>query len=673
MHNASHFATTTVAALVLGGLLLAGCGASSEPPGAWTVEESARWAELARTAGDAPGFDQLDSSRTGLGFVNTVTKAMVAQNRNMLHGSGVAVGDVDGDGWPDLFVTQLGGPNHLYHNATGFQFERVPDAGGAAMPGARAAGVSLADLDGDRDLDLVITTMGGPNVVFHNDGSGQFTRVRDAGLHAGRGSTTSALADVDGDGDLDLYVGNYKRVALRDSLPPDQIAFDNIVRQVGPDEYVVDAKFRDEYTLRKVGTKLMHLEQAEADRLYLNDGDGTFTERAWADAFRTADGTPMTQVPRDWALVARLEDLNGDGRADLFVCNDFESPDLLFWGTGDGTFVQAEETVLRATSHATMSIATTDVERDGDTDFFLADMLGRSYERRQTQMPSQAPMPDPVGQARARTQDMKNTLQLNRGDHTYVDVATFAGIEASGWTWASRFLDVDLDGYDDLIVTNGHAFDVQNADAQARINMMRDRVQSDEEHRQLIFQYPRLDLTTMAFRNRGDGSFESMPDGWGLGQSADVGHGMATGDLDRDGDLDVLVNRLNRTLGVYRNTGAETRVAIRLVGRVPNTDAIGASVRVHPASTDGEGPPAQTQSVIAAGEYLSDSEALLTFAMGAAPTAEVEIAWPDGDTTRTQVQPGRVYEIAQPGARPAWATSLSSPDSLDERGRNADR
>ena len=663
MRNALHVIIAVVTAALAGGLLLAGCGASSEPPGSWTVEEDVRWADLARTPGDAPGFNQLDSSRTGLGFLNTVTRDMVAQNRNMLHGSGVAVGDVDGDGWPDLFVTQLGGPNHLYRNATGFQFERVPDAGGAAMPGAMATGVSLADLDGDRDLDLVITTMGGPNVVFHNDGTGQFERVRDAGLHAGRGSTTSALADVDGDGDLDLYVGNYKRVALRDSLPPDRIAFENIVRQVGPEEYVVDAEFRDEYTLRKVGTKLMHLEQAEADRLYLNDGDGTFTERVWADAFRTADGSPMTEVPRDWALVARLEDLNGDGHADLFVCNDFESPDLLFWGTGEGTFVEAEETVLRATSHATMSIATTDVERDGDKDFFLADMLGRSYERRQTQMPSQAPVPDPIGEARDRTQDMQNTLQLNRGDDTYVEAATFAGLEASGWTWASRFLDVDLDGYEDLIVTNGHAFDVQNADAQARINMMRSRVQSYEEHRQLIFQYPRLDLTTMAFRNRGDGTFETIEGGWGLGSTADVGHGMATGDLDRDGDLDVIVNRLNRTLGVYRNTGTGARVALRLVGRAPNTESIGAAVRVHPASEDDAALPAQTQSVIAAGEYLSDSEALLTFAMGDAPTADVEIAWPRGDTTRTQVQAGRVYEIAHPDAQPSWAEPASASDA----------
>lgn len=656
-----HSLTVAAAALLVAAALLSGCGAGSSPPGAWNAERGVRWADLASTPGGTPGFEPLDSSRTGLGFVNTVTKEMVAQNRNMLHGSGVAVGDVNGDDWPDLFVTQLGGPNRLYLNEGDFRFTRVPGAGGAAMPGAHATGVSLADLDGDRDLDLLITTMGGPNVVFHNHGEGQFEKVPDAGLHAGRGSTTAALADIDRDGDLDLYVGNYKRVALRDSLPPDQIAFNEIVRQVGPDEYVVDAKFRGEYELRKVGTRLMHLEQAEADRLYLNEGDGTFREVPWAEAFRTADGAPMSEVPRDWALVARLEDLNGDGQADLYVCNDFESPDLLFWGTGNGTFIEADETVLRATSHATMSIATSDVERDGDKDFFLADMLGRSYERRQTQMPSQAPVPDPMGAPRSRTQEMQNTLQLNRGDNTFVEAAPFAGLEASGWTWSSRFLDVDLDGYEDLIVSNGHAFDVQNADAQARINVMRDRVQSYEEHRQLIFQYPRLDLTTMAFRNRGDGTFETMPDGWGLGHEADVGHGMAAGDLDRDGDLDVIVNRLNRTLGVYRNTGSAPRVAIRLVGRAPNTEAIGASVRVVP-SADAEAPiPAQTQTVIAAGEYLSDSEALLSFAMGSAETARVEVAWPHGDTTRTQVQAGRVYEIAAPGAHPSWKQPATPP------------
>ena len=630
--------------LSLGGL---GCSPDASPPGDWTGSAPVRWATLASPSGAEPGFRMLDSTATGIRFLNTITKDEVAQNRHLLHGSGVAVGDVDGDDWPDLFVAQLSGPNHLYRNAGSgsIQFERVPGAGGAALPNEYSTGATFADVDGDEDLDLLVTTMGGPNVLYQNDGTGQFTRRANAGLHSGDGSTTAAFADVDGDADLDLYVGNYKRLAMRDSLPPDEIAWTKIVKEVSEGEYEIAEPFRSEYELEIVGTKLLRLEKAEADRLYRNDGTGRFAEVPWEEAFRTTDGTPMREAPRDWALVARLQDLNGDGHADLYVCNDFESPDHLYWGTADGTFVEADPSVLRTTSHSTMSVAATDVERDGDLDLFLADMLGRSYVRRQTQMGTRAPIPEPVGAAQKRTQEMQNTLQLNRGDGTFAEVAEMSGLEASGWTWASRFMDVDLDGYDDLLVTNGHAFDVQNADAQTRQSILRSRVRDYEEFRRLIFHYPRLDLKNVAFRNRGDGTFDAMPDGWGLGPSKDVSHGLATGDLDRDGDLDVVINRLNRSLGVYENTTPDARLAVRLVGPSPNTEAIGATVRV-----EAEGLPPQTAQTLIGGEYLSDSERLLSFATGSADSVQVQVQWPGGARTTHDAVPGRVYEIAAPDA-----------------------
>ncbi len=662
---------------VVGGLLLIGCQSPPEPRGNWQYEGDVRWARLAEAQGQGPGFRQLDSSRTGISFVNTVTKDMIAENRNMLHGSGVAVGDVNGDDWPDLFVTQLGGPNRLYLNQGNFEFREVADAGGAALESQRSTGASLADLDGDGDLDLIVTTMGGPNVLFHNDGSGRFRRVEDAGLHSGQGSTTAALADVNDDGALDLYVGNYKRIALRDSLPPSEMQFKNLARQVGPSAYEVRAEYEGMFEIEMVEGEAFIREKAEKDRLYLNDGDGTFTEQTWADAFRTADGSPMTEVPQSWALVARLEDLNGDGHPDLYVCNDYKSPDLLFWGTGDGHFVEAKPPTLRTTSHATMSIATSDINRNGHTDFFLSDMLGRGYERRQSQMPSQVPRPHAVEASRERVQEMQNTLQLNRGDATFAQIAELAGVEATGWTWASRFLDVDLDGYEDLLAATGHAYDVQDPDARRRTARLESQMQSPEEKLRLIFEYPRLDLPNAAFRNQGDGTFEWMPKGWGLGTTDDVGHGLATGDFDRDGDLDVIINRLNRPLGVYENQATASRVALRLVGRAPNTEAVGATVTLHPGETSGNTLPPQTQRVIAGGEYLSDSEAVLSFAMGTMERARVDVAWPSGDTSSVSVQPNRIYEVPAPGANVNWPQSPTSssdptvPNSRDTTERHS--
>ncbi|MFB6099546.1 MAG: FG-GAP repeat domain-containing protein, partial [Salinibacter sp.] len=198
---------TRISSLVccLGGLLLLGSGCLSgleEPTYEWTVTETHRWTALPSPRGGGAGFRRLDSTTTGVGFVNTLRKDPVARNQHLLNGSGVAVGDVTGDGWPDLYLARLEGPNALYRNrgaeAGGIRFEKVPGAGGAALPGEYSTGTVLADVTGEGRLDLLVTTLGGPNVVYENTGGGQFRRMEESGLHAGRGSTTMALADING-------------------------------------------------------------------------------------------------------------------------------------------------------------------------------------------------------------------------------------------------------------------------------------------------------------------------------------------------------------------------------------------------------------------------------------------------------------------------------------------
>lgn len=646
-------------------LVLGGCGSQYDHTYRWHVAETHRWTELPSPRGDGPGFQSLDSTATGVGFVNSVGEPHVAQNQHLLNGSGVAIGDVNGDGWPDLYLARLAGPNALYLNlgpeAEGIRFEKVPEAGGAPLPGEYSTGAVLADVTGDGWLDLLVTTLGGPNVLYENEGDGSFRQVEAAGLHAGRGSTTMALADMNGDRALDLYVTNYKRRAMRDSLPPDELGFENIVEKLGPREYEVASKFRDEYEVRTIGDKVFHFEQAEPDRVYFNDGTGRFEEQPWREVFREASGEPSSKVPEFWGLVARLEDLNGDGTPDLYVCNDFESPDLFYGGVqGAGRFREMPEQTVRTTSHSTMSIATTDLERDGDVDFFLADMLGVGYERRQQQVGTRAPIPRQVGVTHSRMQEMQNTLQMDRGDGTYAEVSQLAGVEASGWTWSSTFVDVNLDGFDDLLLSTGHAFDIQSADAQTKANVLKKRATTYEEFRRIIFRYPRLDLENEAFRNEGDGTFGRVENGWGLGATPDVGHGMATGDFDRDGDLDVVINRLNRTVGIYRNEATAPRVAVRLAGRAPNTGGIGATIRVEPI---GGTVPAQEEAVIAGGEYVSDSGGTHVFAAGAADSVQIEVRWPEGGETVVGGGAGRLYEIRQSGATPGWKGAAAS-DSL---------
>lgn len=645
------------ALLVFGLLMSGGCGSEAAYTPDWTVEEMHRWAELAAATGDGAGFQRLDSTTTGIEFINTLSGEPVANNEHLINGSGVALGDVTGNGWPDLYLARLEGPNSLYYNQGGFRFEKVRNAGGAPVDDEYSTGVVLTDVTGSRRADLLVTTLGGPNYVFENDGNGGFAERRR--LHSGRGSTTMALADITGDEALDLYVSNYKRRPIKDSLPPGEIVWEEVVRQVGADSYEIMPRFRDEYEVRLIGSKVIRLELGEADRVYFNDGTGQFAEQDWREVFR-GGAERATEAPRDWGLVARLEDLNGDGVPDLYVCNDYESPDYYYLGREDsGSFRRAPERALRTTSSSSMAIATTDIERNGRTDFFVADMLERTYEGRQRQVGVRAPVPREIGTATERTQEMKNTLQLNRGDGTFVEMSDLAGVRASGWTWASTFVDVNLDGYEDLLATTGHAFNIPDGDAQTRVRMREQQLASFDKIRRLIFKYPRLSQNNVAFRNNADGTFEAMKNGWGLGAEADVSHGMATADLDRDGDLDVVANRLNAPVGVYRNGTTARRVAVRLAGRAPNTGGVGGQVRVRPL----EGTvPVQDASVIAGGEYLSDSAETLSFAVEEADSVRIEVRWPTGEETVVEGRSGHVYEVRQPGAEPGWTKARPAED-----------
>ena len=641
--------------------LLAAC--TTETERVWHEEDGYRWAEVNVASGGEPGFTQMMPAQTGVDFVNHLQEDQFLANRHYVNGSGVALGDVDGDSLPDLYFARLDGPNALYRNLGGWRFEEITDRAGVAAPGRFSTGAVLADLDGDTDLDLLVTAMGGPNAAFLNDGTGRFTEVTEAaGLTSDAGSTTMALADVDGDGDLDLYVGNYKKNTVKDLFPPSRLAFERVVVQQG-EVFSIVSELQAHYRLQQQGNRLMRFEYAEPDRFYLNDGAGRFTPVPFTDgAFLDEDGNPLAEAPHDWALTARFQDLNGDTHPDLFVCNDFESPDHLWLGDGAGGFRAAPRLALRKTSQSTMSVAVSDVDADGHVDVFLADMLSPVYARRQAQVQMTPPVRSGIGDIDNRPQEMQNVLLLGRGEGTFAETANFAGMAASEWTWSGVFVDVDLDGYEDLLLTNGHAYDAMDADTQMRVS----NVPAGRAWQRLLLLFPKLDLKNIAFRNRGDGTFETMPDGWGIGPEADVSHGLALADLDGDGDLDAVVNRLNRSAGLFRNDAASPRLAVRLRGAAPNTHGIGATVRV-----SGGGLPLRTKEVLAGGQYLSSSETLYSFAAATpggavADSLRIEVHWRSGRRSVLEgVRGNRIYELYEVAAPP--------PDSVDAPAQDAPR
>ncbi|GIV59986.1 MAG: hypothetical protein KatS3mg043_1075 [Rhodothermaceae bacterium] len=303
------------------------------------------------------------------------------------------------------------GPTRSTVTWGGWRFEDITETAGVAAPDRFSTGAVFEDVDGDGDVDLLLTAMGGPNALYVNDGRGRFTEATaEAGLSLWAGSTSLALADVDGDGDLDLYVANYKKHTVRDLIPPHERTFEQSIERV-EGTFRLRPPFDEYYVLRRQGNRLMRFEYGEADVFYRNEGGGRFTPVSFTGgAFLDADGRPLDADPLDWALAVRFQDVNGDGAPDLYVCNDFESPDHFWLNRGDGTFRAVSPLAVRKTSQSTMSVDFADIDRDGDLDFFLADMLSPVHARRMAQVSMPPPeLPGP-GDLTTRPQVMQNTL-----------------------------------------------------------------------------------------------------------------------------------------------------------------------------------------------------------------------------------------------------------------------
>ena len=628
----------------------------------WVQDRGHRLAKLAVTPSERNGFQLLAGRRTGVEFANRLTRQLVARNRNLANGSGVAIGDVDGDDLPDVYLCGLQVDNRLYRNLGDWTFEDVTIRAGVACSRQYSTGAVLADVDGDSDNDLLVTALAKGTRLFLNDGSGNFTEKTDSGLFPKLGATSMSLADIDSDGDLDLYVANYRTTNYKDrpSGVNVEIKQENGRVVVTPANRFVALKTR-----RNDGVHLVEL--GEQDFLYENLGSGRFRAVDWTNGrFLNSDGNVLAKPPLDWGLSVMMRDVNGDMLPDIYVCNDFFYSVDKFWiNQGDGVFQQAGPEVVRNFSMSSMSVDFADFNRDGHDDFFVADMLSMRSEFRQTQRANvlSDELNLPITDARFQPEFSRNTLQLNRGDNSFAEIAQLAGVHASEWTWASRFLDVDLDGYEDLIMTTGNESDVLDADM---MSIVADSPRTRESHLQNMMRFPRLETPNLIFRNNGNLTFEEKGAAWGFGQVG-ISHGMAAGDLDNDGDLDLVVNNLNAPVFLLENIGDGNRVAFRFKGKAPNTSGIGATITLK------SGEFHQKQTVIAGGRYLSGDQPLCVFAVphpGSALSAEIK--WPDGSFSDIQqVAPNTVYEVSQSGAefRSREATNRTQSLFEDASGR----
>ena len=600
-------------------------------------------AACTRTPQPPPLFELLSPRATGVTFVNQVPEQDTALNiinfLNYYNGGGVAVGDVDGDGLPDLYFTSNVGPNRLYRNLGNYRFEDVTERAGVADPDGWKTGVTMADVNGDGRLDIYVSamsylTMHGHNVLYINNGDGTFTdRTKEYGLDFAGYSTQAVFFDYDGDGDLDMYLLNYSTHAERGQRAHPQ---------------------REPRHPRA------------GDRLFRNDGGHFVDVSAQAHIYGGVEG---------YGLGVVASDVNLDGCPDLYVANDFQEDDFLYINNCDGTFTESGATALGHTSHASMGVDVADYNNDGRPDLMVLDMLPEREDVLKTSVNADPwPIEHMKEQAGYYPQYARNTLQLNRGPVggavRFSEIGYLAGVHATDWSWAPLFADLDNDGNKDLFITNGiyrrpNDLDYLAAVRDPAIQAALATGISSGLLRRLTHLMPHVPIANYAYRNNGDLTFTNMAKAWGLAQPGFT-NGAVYADLNNSGALDLVVNNLNAPAAIYRNHAREINhnayLTVALRGSGANTGGIGAKVIVRQHGTT------QLVEQMPTRGFESSVDPRLHFGLGAATQIDsLTVIWPDrryqvlthvpADRTLTLSQgdaAGR-YRYPRGAARPLFA------------------
>jgi hypothetical protein len=642
---------------------------SSTAPAAelhWEEGPGYRSAALKVPAQGRDGFTLVPGSSSGILFTNTLSRESGVRSQLRLAGSGVAAGDVDGDGWCDLYFCGLEDGNRLYRNLGNWRFEDITEQAGVRCPGQFSTGAVLADVDGDGSLDLLVNSIGGGTRLFLNDGKGHFREDTGSGLLRKYGASTMALGDIDGNGTLDLYVANNNSPTTVVDEPNTRFTIQVVNGK--PTITAVDGRpiagteMEGRFGLNPAGNTIR--EFGQPDILYLNDGHGHFSAVSWTNGvFSDEDGTPLTAAPRDLGLSVMFRDMDEDGAPDIYVCNDLFTPDRIWLNDGHGRFRAMPVTAVRNSSAFSMGVDFADINRSGHDDFLVTDMVSRTHAQRIVDVLGQLPITIHAGEKNERLQLKRNVLQLNRGDGTYAEIAQLSGLEASEWSWATLFLDVDLDGYEDVLVAAGYDRDSMSGDVDAEIQRRKAGAKlSSDEIRNLGLLYPRVASPIVAFRNLGNLRFKDVGHEWGFDR-ATVNEGICCADLDNDGDLDLIVNNLHDEAGVYRNQSSRPRVAVRLKGAGANTRGIGAKIWLY-----GGAVPVQSQEMICGGRYLSCDDAMRVFAAGSETNRmRLEVRWRSGKRSVVEgVRANREYEIDEAGALGMWPERKPEPRPIFE-------
>ena len=597
---------------------------------------------------EPPVFRLLTPQETGIDFANTISandSFNVQTDAYIYNGAGTAVGDIDNDGLPDIFFSGNMVSSRLYLNKGSMKFQDITKSAGVSTT-RWATGASMVDINGDGLLDIYVSVSGPgaehskanerANLLFVNNGNRTFTEEAARYGIADTGFTThAAFLDYDRDGCLDLFLLN--------NSPKD-------------------------FTRASHGTAVRDSTPGSVNQLYHNDCAGG------KPGHFTNVSAKAGIVQPGFGLGVAIEDLNQDGWPDIYISNDIASNDVVYMNNGDGTFTNKRASWLKHTSYAGMGVDVADFNNDGWPDILQVDMLPRDLAQQKKMTGSTTVGGVTEALRRGLLVDFTtNTLQVSNGltdggEVLFSDIAQLAGVAATDWSWCPLFADFDNDGNKDILVTNGYPKAVNDHDyALAPIASTNPfvtlRKRSSREMLNNLYAYR---VPNYVFRNRGDLTFADETSAWGMNQPS-FSYGAAYVDLDNDGRLDVVVNNLNSPAFIYKNRGATQSVshylAIRLDGNLQNRNGIGTRVVL----TAGGRKQYLYQSPFRG--YLSTVDQRLHFGLG--PLTRVDtlrIEWPDGRTqVLTNLSVDRLLTVRQSDAAPA--KRAAEPQVLAARDR----